>query len=86
MIHPVGERGLVNVLTKALDKYPEFNWEKGMSWRAVIASLKRHLAAFEMREELDYETGLPHIDHIQANAHFLSTYFHLKMGEDDRRG
>lgn len=85
LIHPVAERGLVDVLTKALDKYPEFNWERGMSWRTVVASLKRHLAAFEMGEEYDEESGLLHIDHVQANAHFLSTYQHLGEGIDDRR-
>lgn len=85
LIHPVAERGLVDVLTKALDKYPEFNWERGMNWRTVIASLKRHLAAFEMGEEYDEESGLLHIDHVQANAHFLSTYQHLGEGIDDRR-
>lgn len=33
------------VLTKGAQKYAERNWERGMKWSKVIASLERHLAA-----------------------------------------
>lgn len=33
------------VLTVGADKYGEWNWDKGMKWTTIMASLKRHLHA-----------------------------------------
>lgn len=85
LVHPKAQEGLVKVLTKGSEKYSPRNWEKGMRWTTVIASLKRHLAAVEKGEDYDPETGLLHADHIQCNAHFLSAYYHIYPKGDDRR-
>ena len=84
LMHPVSTRGLVEVLTRGADKYFDRNWENGMKWSNVIASLKRHLAAIESGEDYDKETGLRHIDHLQCNAHFLSAYYEIYPEGDDR--
>lgn len=84
LVHPKAEEGLVRVMTKGAEKYADRNWEKGMSWTSVLASLKRHLAAFEAGEDFDPESGLPHIDHVQANAHFLSAYYTIYPQGDNR--
>ena len=81
LIHPIAQEGLVRVLTLGAKKYEPRNWEKGMSWSSILASLKRHLAAIEKGEDFDLETGEFHIDHVQCNAHFLSAY--LKSGPND---
>lgn len=60
------------------------NWRKGLSWRETIDSLKRHLTEIEKCNDIDEESGLPHIDLLQCNAMFLSEFFHLKRGTDDR--
>lgn len=82
--HPVATQGLVKVLTKGALKYDVRNWEKGMKWSNVISSLKRHLAAIELGEDYDEETGELHIDHLQCNAHFLSAYYKIYPQGDDR--
>lgn len=82
--HPKAIEGLVKVLTAGSKKYAPRNWEKGMAWTTVIASLKRHLAAIENGEDFDGETGLLHADHIQCNAHFLSAYYQIAPQYDDR--
>ncbi len=82
--HPIARKGLIKVLTKGSEKYAPRNWENGMGWSTVIASLKRHLAAFEAGEDYDPETGLLHADHIQCNAHFLSAYYSIYPQGDDR--
>jgi uncharacterized HAD superfamily protein len=82
--HPKAIEGLVEVLTLGSKKYAPRNWEKGMNWTIVIASLKRHLAAIEKGEDYDEETGLLHADHIQCNAHFLSAYYQIAPQFDDR--
>ena len=59
-------------------KYEERNYEKGYAWGLSIGALERHLAAFKQREELDPESGLPHMAHaawhcltlLMFTAHF----------------
>jgi hypothetical protein len=72
------------VLTKGAEKYAERNWELGMKWSKVIASLKRHTAAFERGEDFDPETGLLHTAHIMCNAAFLTEYYKIYPQGDDR--
>lgn len=84
LLHPVAQEGVVRVLTAGANKYAERNWEKGMKWSTILASLKRHLAAIEKGEDYDEETGELHIDHLQCNAHFLSAYYHIYPQGDDR--
>ena len=84
LLHPTSMKGIVSVLSAGAIKYAERNWEKGMKWSNVISSLKRHLAAIEVGEDYDKETGLLHIDHLQCNAHFLSAYYEIYPQGDDR--
>lgn len=72
------------VLTAGAQKYAERNWEKGMSWSKVIASLKRHTLAFERGEDFDPETGLYHAAHMMCNAAFLLEYYKIHPQGDDR--
>jgi len=85
LVHPVAQQGLVEVLSFGVTKYEARNWEKGLSWSATIASMKRHLAAIEKGEDYDIESGLKHIDHLQCNAHFLSAFYKIAPQFDDRR-
>lgn len=82
--HPVATAGMVRVMTNGSIKYAPRNWENGISWSDCIASLKRHLAAFEAGIDYDEETGELHIDHIQCNAHFLSAFYKIAPDFDDR--
>lgn len=76
--------GLGKVLAMGAKKYSARNWEKGFEWGRSIAALKRHLTAFEMGEDIDPESGLPHTYHIACNAMFLLAFFDRKVGIDDR--
>lgn len=84
LLHPKAQEGIVKVLTAGANKYVERNWELGMNWTTVLASMKRHIAAFERGEDYDPETGELHIDHVQCNAHFLSAYYSIYPQGDDR--
>ena len=85
LLHPVAQDGIVSVLTAGANKYAPRNWENGMNWSTVLASMKRHIAAIERGEDFDKETGLLHVDHVQCNAHFLSAYYKIFPQGDDRR-
>lgn len=51
--------------------YPKFNYRKGLSWLETTDSLRRHLLAFLMGEDLDPETKIPHVQLILTNAAML---------------
>ena len=72
----VWERGAI--------KYVRGNWLKGMSWTGSADSLLRHISAFLNGEDLDPETGLPHVDHIVCSAKILSNSYHTRPDLDDR--
>lgn len=84
LIHPWANEQMVNVLTIGANKYSHRNWENGMAWTTVVASLKRHLNAFEKGEDYDPETGELHMAHIACNAHFLTAYYKIYPQGDDR--
>lgn len=62
----------------------EWNWAKGLSWLETVDSMQRHLNSFLKGEEIDPDSGLPHIDHVQWNAHVLSHFQKTQTGTDDR--
>lgn len=84
LIPPFAEKQLGEVLTKGALKYAPRNWEKGMLWSNVSASLYRHLNAFSNGEDFDPETGLLHTAHIMCNAAFLTEYYRIYPQGDDR--
>lgn len=84
LVHPWAHEQMVNVLTIGSEKYEERNWERGMSWTTVIASLKRHLNAIESGEDYDPETKELHAAHLACNAHFLTAYYKIYPQGDDR--
>ena len=72
------------VLTAGGEKYADRNWERGMRWSKALASMKRHVLAFESGEDYDKETGLLHVAHIMCNAGFLTEYYKIYPQGDDR--
>jgi hypothetical protein len=62
----------------------EGNWEQGMTWSRCYNSCMRHLLAFWRGEEMDPESGLPHLAHAICNIIFLYEYQTRSIGKDDR--
>lgn len=84
LIPPEAIEGLSEVLTMGAKKYAARNWEKGFDWGRSVAELKRHLTAWEKREDLDTESGLNHMKHVLCNAAFLVTFIDRGVGRDTR--
>lgn len=81
-------RGLLRVLMYGARKYAEWNWTKGMPYSELYDGVNRHLSAWWYdREDLDPESGLPHLWHALAGLTFLAEYGQMAgYGEqyDDR--
>lgn len=76
--------GMGAVLTYGAQKYVEHNWRKGMHWSRLVAAAMRHLFAFAGGEDIDPESGWPHLDHALCCLMFLSEYQKTGIGTDDR--
>ena len=75
---------MVRVLEFGAKKYGDYNWAKGLSIRETCESLKRHLDAFMEGEDIDTESNLSHIGHIQCNAMFIAYMLEHRSDLDDR--
>lgn len=65
-------------------KYKPHNWRLGLNWSDTMASAMRHLLAFNDGEDLDPETGKPHLAHALCQVLFLAEYYMTGTGTDDR--
>lgn len=84
LVEPRAFQDFVQVLTDGATKYKSRNWEEGLSWTSVLASLKRHIQAIELGEDRDPESGRLHIAHAACNVHFLNAFYHTFPQGDDR--
>jgi hypothetical protein len=76
LMPPQFTEGVAAVLKFGARKYAANNWMRGMSWETVAGGILRHVTAFRRGEELDPESGLPHLDHAACGVMFLRTYAH----------
>jgi len=85
LICPEQLKGLASVYTYGAGKYAVRNWERGQAWSTVLASLKRHIAAFEQGEDYDAESKCLHMSHAMWNAGALISFMKFYPQGDDRR-
>lgn len=65
-------------------KYAEWNWAKGMDWSVPYGCLLRHLAKWHEGEDVDPESGLPHLGHAMCNLVMLATFAKTYPEGDNR--
>ena len=68
---------VLEVFTFGAEKYGDFNWRKGLEFSRLFGAAMRHQMAFWQGQDLDKESGLPHIAHAIANLMML-----LEMGSE----
>ncbi|MDE3022312.1 MAG: hypothetical protein KGI54_10665 [Pseudomonadota bacterium] len=84
LIDSLAMEGLAKVLTFGAQKYAAHNWRNGLEYSRVSAALLRHMSAIQRGEDIDGESGLPHIDHLGCCWMFLSNAMKTRPDLDDR--
>jgi hypothetical protein len=75
---------LAEVYTMGAAKYSSRQWENGMDWSRCYAAAQRHMIAFWSGQDLDEESGLPHLAHAAFNLLALLEYAKTHPNLDDR--
>lgn len=76
--------GVSEVLGFGARKYAAHNWRRGISYSRLIGAAYRHLGALNSGEDIDPESGLPHVDHLGCCIMFLSNLMKTRPDLDDR--
>lgn len=84
LVDAIAIEGLGDVLTFGAKKYAAHNWRGGIEYSRILGALKRHLSAIERGEDIDPESGLPHVDHLGCCWMFLSNFMKTRPDLDDR--
>lgn len=84
LLSPIALIGTAEVLRYGAAKYAANNWRAGIAWSRLIGALLRHALAFMGGEDVDPESGLPHVDHVACCAMFLQEHYRLRRELDDR--
>jgi dATP/dGTP diphosphohydrolase len=66
------------------EKYERYNFLRGYPWSWSFDALQRHLLAFWAGEDLDPESGQPHLAHAAWHALALTGFQRRAIGTDDR--
>lgn len=66
------------------DKYADRNWERGYDWSLSFAAMQRHAWAFWSGEDLDPESGSPHLAAVCFHALALMEWATTHPELDDR--
>jgi hypothetical protein len=65
-------------------KYAERNYRKGIAQSRLVGSVLRHIFAWMRREDVDAESGLPHLAHAGASLNMLMWMSIHRLDLDDR--
>lgn len=84
LLDPSFTEGVAKVLTFGARKYAADNWRGGIEYTRLISAMLRHIAAIQRGEDIDPESGLPHVYHVGANAQFLGWMQQERPDLDDR--
>lgn len=84
LLDPQALEGLANVLAFGASKYAAHNWRGGISYSRLLGASLRHTFAILRGEDVDSESGLPHVDHLGCCWMFLSNMMKTRPDLDDR--
>lgn len=83
-VDPLALLTLAEVSGFGAQKYAAFNYLRGYDWSLSMNALMRHVLAFWNGEDLDPESGKPHMGHAAWHALALVSFLQRGLGTDDR--
>lgn len=83
-VDPLALLTLAEVSGMGARKYEAFNYLRGYDWSLSMNALQRHTLAFWNGQDLDEESGLPHMAHAAWHALALVSFLKRDLGTDDR--
>lgn len=83
-LDPVALIELARVAGMGANKYAAHNYLKGYDWSLSFNQMMRHSLLFWAGEEVDAESGLPHMAHAAWAALALVSFLARGIGTDDR--
>jgi hypothetical protein len=81
-VFPMWEIG--RVYTFGATKYADDNWRSGLAYRRIFGAVLRHLYRWWSGEDIDDESGLPHLAHAGWGILTLLEYSQTHKELDDR--
>lgn len=69
---------------RGAEKYGDRNWEAGYNFSMSFQAMERHAWAFWAGEDLDSETGTPHLAAVLFHAMALLEFSRTHPEKDDR--
>lgn len=66
------------------EKYEDHNWRRGYEWSKSYSAMMRHANAFWNGEDIDEETGSPHMAAVVFHALALLDFMQNHREYDDR--
>ena len=84
LLDPAYLEGTASVLGFGARKYAAHNWRNGIAVSRLLGASYRHLGAIQKGEDLDPESGLPHVYHLSCCVMFLASMLETRPDLDDR--
>lgn len=78
--------GVAEVLTFGARKYHAHNWRGGITVSRLVSATYRHLGAINRGEDIDSESGLPHVYHLGCCTMFLAEMLQRPEQDDRYKG
>lgn len=75
---------VAEVYGKGADKYADRNWERGYEWSKSYGAMQRHVNLFWQGQDLDEESGLPHLAHAVFHCLAMLEWAATHTEFDDR--
>lgn len=83
-VDPLALLELAKVAGMGAKKYSRGNYLNGYDWSLCMDALSRHFLAWQSGEDVDDESGLPHMAHAAWHALALVSFQLRGIGTDDR--
>jgi hypothetical protein len=84
LIPPRVMQELAEVYTMGAEKYEPRNWELGIEYSRLYSAVQRHLHCYWTGQNLDEESGLPHLAHAMWGIAALLEFERTHPEMDDR--